>query len=145
RPAVRSSGDAPMPYSDESLVNRLRLERSTRRELIARLGVTGIGAATAGLLIAGASGSTAARWPASPGPHQAGDSPVRGGILRLGGLPPVARIAPPTFASGTARAVLGLATEYLVRTAPDGTIEPQLAVHWEVTADRHTWTFTLRP
>ncbi|WP_162942309.1 ABC transporter substrate-binding protein [Desertimonas flava] len=132
-----------MPYEDHRPVNQPRRAGASRRDALTLLGMVGIGAATGGVFVAG----RAQGAPRSPSwlPSPASAERVRGGILRLGGLPPGARIDPPTFASGTARGVLGLATEYLVRTAPDGTVEPQLAIDWDVSADGLTWTFALRP
>ncbi len=131
-----------MPYTDQMFASGPKRVPMSRRNVLARLGLAGIGAAIGGVSVGNA---TEATLYAPRGTRPGTSGPVRGGILRLGGLPPGAAIDPPTFASGTARAVLSLATEYLVRAAPDGTVEPQLATAWDVSADGLTWTFALRP
>lgn len=130
-----------MPHSEQTHASRISRVPMNRRNALVRFGLAGIGAAIGGVSVGEATGAT--RY--SPlGTRPVSSDPVRGGILRLGGLSPGAKIDPPTFASGTARGLLGLATEHLVRTAPDGTIEPQLAVDWDVSPDGLTWTFALR-
>jgi peptide/nickel transport system substrate-binding protein len=133
-----------MTGAEEPFATGFRSGRISRRRLIGDLGAAGVGAMTANVLLA-ACASDARTEPGRLSTAPTTPVPVRGGILQLGGLAPGAQFDPPTFTNGTIKVVLNLATEHLVHTAPDGTIEPQLAVAWEPSPDGLRWTFTLRP
>jgi peptide/nickel transport system substrate-binding protein len=79
---------------------------------------------------AGAQGSTAAA--------------ASGGTYNVGLITPTGGIDPLTTTQADTMFAVGLASAQLVIENPSGTIEPQLATSWTQSADKLSWTFTLR-
>jgi peptide/nickel transport system substrate-binding protein len=84
-----------------------------------------------------ASGSTAA----AQGSTAAAAS---GGTYNVGLITPTGGIDPLTTTQADTMFAVGLASAQLVIQSPSGTIEPQLAQSWTQSADKLSWTFTLR-
>ncbi len=74
----------------------------------------------------------------------AGAPALAAGVLTVGNPFAPVSIDPALSGNGRAGTFLMPAYEPLVRTRPDGTIEPALAESWSVTPDNKTVTFTLR-
>lgn len=71
--------------------------------------------------------------------------PSSGGSLTEGEAGPVRFINPVLTLSQADEDMTALVFSGLVRSLPDGTIVPDLAEHYEISADGTTYTFTLRP
>jgi peptide/nickel transport system substrate-binding protein len=68
-----------------------------------------------------------------------------GGTYNVGLITPTGGIDPLTTTQSDTMFAVGLASAQLVIENPSGTIEPQLATSWTQSADKLSWTFTLRP
>ncbi len=65
--------------------------------------------------------------------------------LRIACDMPVGRIDPLTVSQTSGLLMLAQTGEFLLRVAPDGSLRPMLAVHWESNEDATLWRFRLRP
>ena len=81
---------------------------------------------------AGASGGSAA-------------AAVSGGTYNIGLITPTGGINPLTTTQYDTMFAVGLASAQLVNTTGSGQLKPQLAASWKESADKLSWTFTLRP
>ena len=138
---------------DEHLSGRL-----SRRELLRRLSVVGVGlpviAAIASACRQGATGTPT--QPATPvagttpapmtSPTAAAASTPSGTIplLRAAILMPAGKIDPVTVADEGGLCVLGQAGEYLCWADRELNLRPQLAESWQPNEDATVWTFTIR-
>jgi peptide/nickel transport system substrate-binding protein len=123
------------------LFEEVRSGRMSRRELIRRATVAGLGAATIGTILAGA-GSAGAAAP-QPLPARRAMSPTRGGTARFGVTTPAADVDPVTLFTWGATVTAQLAGEYLCFPDADYNLEPRLATEWSASAP-DTWTFKIR-
>jgi peptide/nickel transport system substrate-binding protein len=91
----------------------------------------------------GSSSSGSASTPAAAGGSSA--AAASGGTYNIGLITPTGGIDPLTTAQSATQFTVGLASAQLVIENTSGTIEPQLAQSWTQSADKLSWTFTLRP
>jgi peptide/nickel transport system substrate-binding protein len=68
-----------------------------------------------------------------------------GGTYNIGLITPTAGINPLTTTQYDTMFAVGLASAQLVNTTGSGQLKPQLASSWKQSADKLSWTFTLRP
>jgi peptide/nickel transport system substrate-binding protein len=102
------------------------------------------------LLLAACSSSTSSSPAASSSSSssasaQGSASAAGGGTYNVGLITPTGGIDPLTTAQSATQFTVGLASAQLVIENTSGTIEPQLAQSWTQSADKLSWTFTLRP
>jgi peptide/nickel transport system substrate-binding protein len=83
--------------------------------------------------------------PAAPAGSSASASAASGGTYNIGLITPTGGIDPLTTAQSATQFTVGLASAQLVIENTSGTIEPQLAQSWTQSANKLSWTFTLRP
>jgi peptide/nickel transport system substrate-binding protein len=83
--------------------------------------------------------------PAAPAGSSAPSSAASGGTYNIGLITPTGGIDPLTTAQSATQFAVGLASAQLVIENTSGTIEPQLAQSWTQSANKLSWTFTLRP
>jgi peptide/nickel transport system substrate-binding protein len=83
--------------------------------------------------------------PAAPAGSSAPSSAASGGTYNIGLITPTGGINPLTTAQSATQFTVGLASAQLVIENTSGTIEPQLAQSWTQSANKLSWTFTLRP
>ena len=118
----------------KKLARQARAGDLSRREFLAMASTYGASAATAYGLI-GAS---------VPAPAHAGETPVRGGMLRVGGR--VMEITDPRKFSWSEQGnIARTICEALVRWEYDATLAPMLLERWEVNDGATTYTLHLRP
>ncbi len=112
-----------------------------------RAGSLAAAAAVAMLLAAcsSASSSPSSSVPASSaGPQGSTPATASGGTYNVGLITPTGGIDPLTATQSDTMFAVGLASAQLVIENPSGTVEPQLATSWTQSADKLSWTFTLR-
>ena len=102
----------------------------------------GLAAAAALALTLAACSSSSSGSAGAPGSSSA--TAVSGGTYNIGLITPTGGIDPLTTAQADTMFAVGLASAQLVIQSPSGTIEPQLATSWTQSADKLSWTFTLR-
>jgi peptide/nickel transport system substrate-binding protein len=68
-----------------------------------------------------------------------------GGSYNIGLITPTGGINPLTTTQYDTMFVVGLASAQLVNATGSGQLKPQLASSWQESADKLSWTFTLRP
>lgn len=68
-----------------------------------------------------------------------------GGTYNIGLITPTGGINPLTTTQYDTMFAVGLASAQLVNTSGNGQLKPQLASSWQESADKLSWTFTLRP
>jgi peptide/nickel transport system substrate-binding protein len=83
--------------------------------------------------------------PAASAGSSAPSSATSGGTYNIGLITPTGGINPLTTAQSATQFTVGLASAQLVIENTSGTIEPQLAQSWTQSANKLSWTFTLRP
>jgi peptide/nickel transport system substrate-binding protein len=105
-------------------------------------------AAAIALTLAACSSATSSSAPSSSSSAaaqgSAGPAAADGGTYNIGLITPTGGIDPLTTAQSATQFTVGLASAQLVIENPSGTIEPQLAQSWTQSADKLSWTFTLR-
>ena len=90
------------------------------------------------------SGSAAA--PAASGSSGSSSAgAVSGGTYNIGLITPTGGINPLTTTQYDTMFAVGLASAQLVNINGSGQLKPQLASSWQESADKLSWTFTLRP
>jgi peptide/nickel transport system substrate-binding protein len=104
-------------------------------------------AAAIALTLTACSSASSSPAPASSAGAQgtASAAAASGGTYDLGLITPTGGIDPLTTADSATMFTVGLASAQLVIENTSGTIEPQLAQSWTQSADKLSWTFTLRP
>jgi peptide/nickel transport system substrate-binding protein len=108
----------------------------------------GLAAAAAIALTLTACSSAASSSPSAPAGSSApssASSAASGGTYNIGLITPTGGINPLTTAQSATQFTVGLASAQLVIENTSGTIEPQLAQSWTQSANKLSWTFTLRP
>lgn len=133
-----------MTRDDEQLNHLLRSYEAgglSRRDVLKRAGVLGIGATSLGTFLAACGGDDGG-GAATGGAPVTDATPKPGGILIEGYDRPFSPITTVNAAwvDPTHDAML----EALLTTDADGKIVPKLAESWEMSADAQTWTFKLR-
>jgi peptide/nickel transport system substrate-binding protein len=81
----------------------------------------------------------------SPGSSAATTNADRSGTYNLGLITPTGDIDPLTTTQVDTMFAVGLASAQLIISSPSGKLEPQLATSWTPSANRLSWTITLRP
>jgi len=134
------------------LVESFAQGKINRRHFIQRGTVLGLSLASISAIVAACGGSSS-----SSGGGGATDTGIGGGevattaAVKTGGSIKLA-MSPPSSEGVNPITMIDLVTynvcaqvfEYLVRSASDLSIQPQLATKWEGSTDAKTWTFTLR-
>ncbi len=121
------------------LVEEVRAQRLSRRDLLRRASVLGLSVPFAGLLLE-ACGSSA---PAPSSPAAAG-SPRHGGTIRVASSAPVAAVDPVTMYDSGSINIVQQVAEYLIWVKPDNSLQPVLATSWKPNADASVWTVAIR-
>ena len=124
----------------EHLVDEVRAGRMSRRELIVRGSVAGLGVTSLGSLLAACGGGDSG----GGGGGTAQAPAKRGGTLRLSIPVPAAALEPVTMFDGSSIALVQQLAEYLAWVEPDLQLRPVLAERWEPSEDAKTWTFAIR-
>jgi peptide/nickel transport system substrate-binding protein len=92
------------------------------------------------------SSSGSAGAPAASGSSGSGSAAaVSGGTYNIGLITPTGGINPLTTTQYDTMFAVGLASAQLVNATGSGQLKPQLASSWQESADKLSWTFTLRP
>jgi len=104
---------------------------------------SGLAIAAASALMLSACGSSTPSA-SSPSSH-AGASGASGGTYNLGLITPVGDIDPLTTAQADEMFAVGLASAQLIISSPTGKLQGQLAQSWAPSANKLSWTITLRP
>jgi peptide/nickel transport system substrate-binding protein len=99
-------------------------------------------AAALALTLAACSSSSSGSAGASGGGSAAAAS---GGSYNIGLITPTGGINPLTTTQYDTMFAVGLASAQLVNATGSGRLKPQLASSWKESADKLSWTFTLRP
>jgi peptide/nickel transport system substrate-binding protein len=81
----------------------------------------------------------------SPSSATRGSVSAAGGTYNLGLITPTGDIDPLTSTQYDTMFAVGLASAQLIIASPGGELEPQLATSWKPSADKLSWTITLRP
>ena len=123
---------------EHHLFEEIRSGRMSRRDLIRRATVAGLGAGTIGTILA-AAGSVGA----APQPTSRPRTPTPGGTARFGVTTPTADVDPVTLFTWGATVTAQLACEYLCFPDVEYNLEPRLATEWSASAP-DTWTFRIR-
>jgi peptide/nickel transport system substrate-binding protein len=97
-----------------------------------------------GLVLTTALALPVAALAASPAPHGASAASSGGGVYNYPLITPQGTIDPLTTADVSAMTVVGLSSAQLVDDNTSGTLIPQLASSWKVSANGLQWTFDLR-
>lgn len=137
--------EGPFRSSDEEeyafhLVDEFRSGHLTRREVMQRASVAGIGAFGVGMILAACGSSSAS----SPTTTQASGPPRRGGTVNFGAVKPVGVPDPITVEDDGGLRAVQVACDYLCYPRPDYTLDPRLAVSWRAKNNGREWTFALR-
>lgn len=133
-------------FVDERLAGQLG-----RREFVRRSTVIGLGAASAGWLLAACGDDDDAATETDPTTGLSGSTVASttatavGGRLRVGAPAPVGPVDPILSPDTGAKSVWNLVTEYLLWVENDATLRPVLAESWEPSDEGRAWTFALRP
>ena len=106
-----------------------------------RAGGLAAAAALALTLSACASSSSGSAGASGSGPAAA----ASGGTYNIGLITPTGGINPLTTTQYDTMFAVGLASAQLVNANGSGQLKPQLASSWKESADKLSWTFTLRP
>jgi peptide/nickel transport system substrate-binding protein len=106
-----------------------------------RAGVLATAVAAVALTLSACASSTSS----SPASSQASASAASGGTYNLGLITPTGDIDPLTTTQVDTMFAVGLASAQLIIASPSGQLEPQLATSWTPSADKLSWTITLRP
>jgi peptide/nickel transport system substrate-binding protein len=128
----------------QHLVEEVRAQRMTRRDLLRRASVLGLSAPFAGVLLEACGSSPA---PASAPAQAAGAStgkPKRGGTLRVAASAPVAAVNPVTMYDSGSINIVQQVAEYLIWVNPDNTLRPVLATSWKPNSNASVWTVAIR-
>jgi len=112
-----------------------------------RAGGLAAAAALALALSACASSSSGSSGSSGPASASGGGSAAAasGGTYNIGLITPTGGINPLTTTQYDTMFAVGLASAQLVNTTGSGQLKPQLASSWTESADKLSWTFTLRP
>jgi peptide/nickel transport system substrate-binding protein len=105
----------------------------------------GLAAAAASVLMLTACGSSAAPASSATSASSQAASAGNGGIYNLGLITPTGDIDPLTTTQFDTMFAVGLASAQLIIESPGGKLEPQLATSWTPSADKLSWTISLRP
>ena len=106
----------------------------------------GLAAAAALALTLAACSSSSSGSAASPAASASGSAAAAsGGTYNIGLITPTGGINPLTTTQYDTMFAVGLASATLVNTNGSGQLKPQLAASWQESADKLSWTFTLRP
>jgi peptide/nickel transport system substrate-binding protein len=89
--------------------------------------------------------SSSSSVPATSSSTQAAANGASGGTYNLGLITPTGDIDPLTTTQVDTMFAVGLASAQLIIESPTGQLEPQLATSWTPSADKLSWTVTLRP
>lgn len=107
----------------------------------------GLAAAAALALTLSACASSSSSGPARTGGSAGSGSAAAasGGTYNIGLITPTGGINPLTTTQYDTMFAVGLASAQLVNANGSGQLKPQLASSWQESADKLSWTFTLRP
>jgi peptide/nickel transport system substrate-binding protein len=92
----------------------------------------------------GATGSSGAAGSSGPTASGSSAAAAAGGTYNVGLITPTGGINPLTTTQYDTMFAVGLASAQLVNITGSGQLKPQLAASWTETADKLSWTFTLR-
>lgn len=129
------------------LVDEVRAGRMSRRDLIRRASVAGLGFTAIGTLLSACGDDPTQKEPGTPasGTDTVKEGAFRqGGRARIGNIQPAADLEPLTMNDGGSVMAVQMACEYLCFPDPDLTLQPRLATKWEPGDTPKEWTFTLR-
>ena len=129
----------------QHLVDMVRSGRMTRRQLLVRASVFGIGATAAGQLLAACGGEGGGGGVVSPSASgDAAPPPVMGGTLKVAMAPSLTDIDPVTIYDTGGMILVAQFCEYLIGVNDDYTLKPVLAESWSPNETVDVWTFKLR-
>ena len=128
----------------QHLVEQVKKGHMTRRQLLIRASVFGIGATAAGQLLAACGGGSSSSS-ASPAASGSGaPAPKTGGTAKVIISPSITDLDPVTIYDTGGITLIQQFCEYLINLNDDMTLKPVLAESWSPNTKGDVWTFKLR-